>query len=86
MDSTFNFHQCMQKQSPLANINLHQWANNYFMMCRRYSGESAGHNLYSYSYTHSTGYGSYKFIGMDACLSLGPRRPFNFFGVLHDVR
>ena len=28
----------------------------------------------------------YKFIAMDACLSFGPRKPLNFFGVLHNVR
>ena len=39
---------------------------------------------HSYSYTHTTVYGNYRFIGVDACPSPGPRRPFNFFGVLHD--
>ena len=46
----------------------------------------AGHETYSYSYTHSPEYGRYKFIAMDACLSFGPRKPLNFFGVLHNVR
>ena len=40
-------------------------------------------NTHSYSYTHTTTFGSYQFIAMDACPSPGPRRPFNFFGILH---
>jgi hypothetical protein len=52
----------------------------------RYSSGYHGHQerTHSYSYTHTTSFGSYRFIGMDACPSPGPRRPLNFFGVLHD--
>ena len=63
-------------------IHLHTHTHTH----RRYSASHTQHNSYSYSYTHSTEFGSYRFIGVDACPSPGPRRPFNFFGVLHDVR
>ena len=53
--------------------------------CRRYSSSYAQHDSYSYVYTHSTSFGSYKFMGLDACPSPGPRRPLNFFGILHKV-
>ena len=51
----------------------------------RYSSgyHSEAKATHSYSYIHTTSFGSYRFIGMDACPSPGPRRPFNFFGVLH---
>lgn len=40
---------------------------------------------YSYSYVFNTSFGSYNFVALDACPNPGPRRPFNFFGILHDV-
>ena len=60
-----------------------------YLLClspRKYSSRHSRHDSYSYSYTHSTEFGSYTFIALDACPSPGPRRPLNFFGVLHDVR
>ena len=39
----------------------------------------------SYIYIHQTQFGRYSFIGLDACLHPGPRRPYNFFGAIHDV-
>lgn len=36
----------------------------------------------SYMYQTKKGGELYSFIGMDACLEPGPRRPFNFVGVL----
>lgn len=36
----------------------------------------------SYSFTHETSFGKYRFIAVDACPNPGPRRPFNFFGIL----
>ena len=55
-------------------------------LTRKYSSGYTRHDSYSYSYTHSTAFGHYAFLALDACPSPGPRRPFNFFGVLHDVR
>ncbi|KAK6182281.1 hypothetical protein SNE40_009998 [Patella caerulea] len=52
---------------------------NYY---REYSKQGPNH-LTSYSYTHTTKYGKYSFIGVDACPDPGPKRPFNFFGQLN---
>ena len=75
-------------QGTLSNIDRHLLLTHTLLTCRRYSsGYHGGHQeSHSYSHTHTTSFGSYKFIAMDACPSPGPRRPFNFFGVLHDVR
>ena len=53
---------------------------------RHYSSSWRDHSSYSYRYTHSTSFGNYTFIAMDACPSPGPKRPYNFFGILHEVR
>ncbi|KAM8807706.1 transmembrane protein 62 [Eudromia elegans] len=37
----------------------------------------------SFHYIHSTSFGNYSFICMDATLSPGPKRPYNFFGILN---
>ena len=52
---------------------------------RQYSASWQHHGSFSYRYTHHTPFGNYSFLGFDACPSPGPRRPFNFFGILHDV-
>ncbi|XP_020952719.1 transmembrane protein 62 isoform X2 [Sus scrofa] len=36
----------------------------------------------SFHYVHSTPFGNYSFISLDATLNPGPKRPFNFFGIL----
>ncbi|XP_057577868.1 transmembrane protein 62 isoform X2 [Hippopotamus amphibius kiboko] len=36
----------------------------------------------SFHYVHGTPFGNYSFISLDATLSPGPKRPFNFFGIL----
>ena len=66
----------------------HSHTHALYFQNRQYASGYHGHqeSTHSYSYTHTTSFGSYRFIGMDACPSPGPRRPFNFFGVLHDVR
>lgn len=43
------------------------------------------HKTRSYSYTHKTSFGVYNFIAADVCPNPGPRRPYNFFGVLNLV-
>ena len=53
---------------------------------RSYRKSYTHHSAESYIYLHSTEFGKYAFVGLDACPSLGPRRPFNFFGVIDDVR
>uniref|UniRef100_A0A8C2YDG4 Transmembrane protein 62 n=1 Tax=Coturnix japonica TaxID=93934 RepID=A0A8C2YDG4_COTJA len=37
----------------------------------------------SFHYVHTTSFGSYSFICVDATLSPGPKRPYNFFGILN---
>ncbi|KAG8505252.1 Transmembrane protein 62 [Galemys pyrenaicus] len=38
----------------------------------------------SYHYVHSTPFGNYSFISVDATLNPGPKRPYNFFGILDE--
>ncbi|XP_046370282.2 transmembrane protein 62-like [Haliotis rufescens] len=52
---------------------------------RQYSAQGLEHTT-SYKYVHTTKYGKYSFISVDACPDPGPRRPFNFFGQLNDDR
>lgn len=56
-------------------------SNNYF---KRYTTQKRFSNQTSYMFDFTTGYGRYTFIGIDACLAPGPRRPFNFFGRLRE--
>ncbi|GAA6108741.1 transmembrane protein 62 [Tachysurus ichikawai] len=51
--------------------------NNYY---RKYS---ANQKLGSFHYVHSTPFGNYSFICADATLTPGPKRPYNFFGILN---
>ncbi|KAJ6667246.1 hypothetical protein lerEdw1_017224 [Lerista edwardsae] len=37
----------------------------------------------SFHYVHSTPFGKYSFICVDATLNPGPKRPYNFFGILN---
>uniref|UniRef100_A0A8C3B248 Transmembrane protein 62 n=1 Tax=Cairina moschata TaxID=8855 RepID=A0A8C3B248_CAIMO len=39
----------------------------------------------SFHYIHTTSFGNYSFICVDATLSPGPKRPYNFFGILNMV-
>ncbi|XP_015413009.1 PREDICTED: transmembrane protein 62 [Myotis davidii] len=38
----------------------------------------------SFRYVHSTPFGNYSFISLDATLNPGPKRPYNFFGILDE--
>ncbi|KAM8920792.1 transmembrane protein 62 [Pelodytes ibericus] len=50
--------------------------NNYY---RKYSGwQKDG----SFHYIHQTPFGNYSFICVDATLTPGPKRPYNFFGII----
>ncbi|XP_036094950.1 transmembrane protein 62 isoform X5 [Rousettus aegyptiacus] len=40
----------------------------------------------SFHYVHSTPFGNYSFISLDATLNPGPKRPYNFFGILDEKR
>ncbi|KAM6960922.1 transmembrane protein 62 [Aplochiton taeniatus] len=51
--------------------------NNYF---RKYS---ANKKVGPFHYVHKTPFGNYSFICADATLSTGPKRPYNFFGILY---
>lgn len=50
---------------------------------RTYSGQGET-NPSSYKYTHKLKFGEYSFIAMDATPNPGPRRPFNFIGILRE--
>ncbi|KAJ8340944.1 hypothetical protein SKAU_G00332350 [Synaphobranchus kaupii] len=50
--------------------------NNYY---RKYS---AIQNAGSFHYVHAMPFGNYSFICADATLTPGPKRPYNFFGIL----
>ncbi|CAJ0951927.1 unnamed protein product [Ranitomeya imitator] len=52
-------------------------SNNYY---RKYSGwQKEG----SFHYVHQTPFGNYSFICVDATLTPGPKRPYNFFGIVN---
>ncbi|XP_034015891.1 transmembrane protein 62 isoform X2 [Thalassophryne amazonica] len=53
--------------------------NNYF---RKYS---AHQKIGSFHYVHKTPFGNYSFICADATLTPGPKRPYNFFGILNQT-
>ncbi|XP_023111219.1 transmembrane protein 62 isoform X4 [Felis catus] len=40
----------------------------------------------SFHYVHSTPFGNYSFISLDATQNPGPKRPYNFFGILDEKR
>ncbi|NXY49214.1 TMM62 protein, partial [Ceuthmochares aereus] len=40
----------------------------------------------SFHYIHTTSFGNYSFISIDATLSPGPKRPYNFFGILNTTQ
>ncbi|XP_061467250.1 transmembrane protein 62 isoform X2 [Rhineura floridana] len=40
----------------------------------------------SFHYIHSTPFGKYSFICVDATLNPGPKRPYNFFGILNAIK
>ncbi|XP_066490882.1 transmembrane protein 62 [Tiliqua scincoides] len=48
-----------------------------------YRKYSAWHKDGSFHYVHSTPFGKYSFICVDATLTPGPKRPYNFFGILN---
>uniref|UniRef100_A0A6Q2XT85 Calcineurin-like phosphoesterase domain-containing protein n=1 Tax=Esox lucius TaxID=8010 RepID=A0A6Q2XT85_ESOLU len=54
--------------------------NNYY---RKYS---ANQKDGSFHYIHTTPFGNYSFICADATLTPGPKRPYNFFGILNQVQ
>ncbi|KAL9850981.1 transmembrane protein 62 [Geothlypis trichas] len=48
-----------------------------------YRKYSAWHKDGSFHYIHTTSFGNYSFICVDATVSPGPKRPYNFFGILN---
>jgi hypothetical protein len=71
---------CMSQYFIADNFNVPglQSSLNYF---RNYSVQGAKH-LRSYMVQVHRGDDIYSFVAVDACLEPGPRRPFNFIGVL----
>ncbi|KAL2098914.1 hypothetical protein ACEWY4_005394 [Coilia grayii] len=59
------------------NIASLESVNNYY---RKYS---AAQKVGSFHYIHTAPFGNYSFICADATLTPGPKRPYNFFGILH---
>uniref|UniRef100_H3DPL8 Transmembrane protein 62 n=1 Tax=Tetraodon nigroviridis TaxID=99883 RepID=H3DPL8_TETNG len=53
---------------------------NYF---RKYS---ANQKIGSFHYVHQTSFGNYSFVCVDATLTPGPKRPYNFFGILEQAQ
>lgn len=47
---------------------------------------SANQKIGSFHYVHKTSFGNYSFVCVDATLTPGPKRPYNFFGILEKVR
>ncbi|XP_064622069.1 transmembrane protein 62-like isoform X2 [Lineus longissimus] len=64
------------------NIPYIDHKDNYY---NQYSNQGRKHKT-SYHYIHKKPYGQYSFIAADACPDPGPKRPFNFFGVLSEPR
>ncbi|XP_058440712.1 transmembrane protein 62 isoform X4 [Marmota monax] len=60
------------------NIPSLESVKNYY---RKYS---AVHRDGSFHYVHNTPFGNYSFISVDATQNPGPKRPFNFFGILDE--
>lgn len=54
--------------------------NNYY---RKYS---AHQKVGSFHYIHRTSFGNYSFVCADATLTPGPKRPYNFFGILNQTQ
>ncbi|CAG5866682.1 unnamed protein product [Menidia menidia] len=54
--------------------------NNY------YSKYSANQKVGSFHYVHKTPFGNYSFVCVDATLTPGPKRPYNFFGILNQTQ
>ncbi|XP_076833795.1 transmembrane protein 62 isoform X2 [Brachyhypopomus gauderio] len=59
------------------NIISLESVNNYY---RKYS---ATQKVGSFHYVHRTSFGNYSFVCADATLTPGPKRPYNFFGILN---
>lgn len=47
---------------------------------------SANQKVGSFHYVHKTPFGNYSFICADATITPGPKRPYNFFGILNQVQ
>uniref|UniRef100_A0A3Q3KG63 Transmembrane protein 62 n=1 Tax=Mastacembelus armatus TaxID=205130 RepID=A0A3Q3KG63_9TELE len=54
--------------------------NNYY---RKYS---ANQKVGSFHYVHKAPFGNYSFVCADATLTPGPKRPYNFFGILNQTQ
>lgn len=55
----------------------------FSMFSRKYS---ANQKIGSFHYVHKTPFGNYSFVCADATLTPGPKRPYNFFGILNQVQ
>uniref|UniRef100_A0AAX7SQQ5 Calcineurin-like phosphoesterase domain-containing protein n=1 Tax=Astatotilapia calliptera TaxID=8154 RepID=A0AAX7SQQ5_ASTCA len=60
-------------------ISLDSTTNYY----RKYS---ANQKVGSFHYVHTTPFGNYSFVCVDATLTPGPKRPYNFFGILNQTQ
>lgn len=64
------------------NLNVYEW-NSRFNYYKNYSMQGK-HVTRSYKFTLKHDTEIYSFIGVDACLAPGPKRPFNFIGLVDD--
>ncbi|RVE57512.1 hypothetical protein OJAV_G00216800 [Oryzias javanicus] len=55
-------------------------------MSNYYRKYSANKKMGSFHYIHQTSFGNYSFVCVDATLTPGPKRPFNFFGILNQTQ
>ncbi|XP_006798843.1 transmembrane protein 62 [Neolamprologus brichardi] len=51
-----------------------------------YRKYSANQKVGSFHYVHTTPFGNYSFVCVDATLTPGPKRPYNFFGILNQTQ
>lgn len=65
-------------------LNINIKLNFLSVFYRKYSIKGQQH-AQSYSYQLKKSFGTYNFIGVDACPDPGPKRPFNFFGYMTKV-
>eukprot|EP00064_Thunnus_orientalis_P013223 superscaffoldBa00002121_g13260 len=56
------------------------------LFCTSSRKYSANQKVGSFHYVHKTPFGNYSFVCADATLTPGPKRPYNFFGILNQTQ
>ncbi|GAB1286775.1 Transmembrane protein 62 [Apodemus speciosus] len=95
LESIANYYRCIEpralcKPATVAHAfssrgrgrqSLHDFETSDLVYTRKYS---AVRKDGSFHYIHSTPFGNYSFISVDATQRPGPKRPYNFFGILDE--